>query len=51
MLLKTWSRPLLPMLFLLALPALSMAQVSVDISVGVPPPELPVYDQIGRAHV
>jgi hypothetical protein len=45
MLLKTWSRPLLPMLFLLALPALSMAQVSVDISVGVPPPELPVYDQ------
>lgn len=41
--LKTWSRAIL--LFLLALPALSMAQVSVNISVDVPPPELPVYDQ------
>jgi len=45
MLIKTWSRFLLPMLFLLALPALSMAEVSVNVSVGVPPPELPVYDQ------
>ncbi len=45
MLLKTWSRFILPTLLLLALPALSMAQVSVNISVGIPPPELPVYDQ------
>jgi WXXGXW repeat (2 copies) len=45
MLLKTWSRSILPTLFLLALPALSMAQMSVNISVDVPPPELPVYDQ------
>jgi WXXGXW repeat (2 copies) len=45
MLLKSWSRSILPTLFLLALPALSMAQVSLNISVNVPPPELPVYDQ------
>jgi WXXGXW repeat (2 copies) len=45
MLLKTWSRLILPTLFLLALPALSMGQVSVNVSVGVPPPELPVYEQ------
>src|ERR1700730_15398756 len=45
MLLKSWSRCLLPTLLSLALPALSIAQVSVNISVGVPPPELPVYDQ------
>ncbi|MGB6352762.1 MAG: YXWGXW repeat-containing protein, partial [Steroidobacteraceae bacterium] len=43
--LKTWSRSLLPTLILLALPALSMAQMSVNVSVNVPPPELPVYDQ------
>ncbi len=43
--LKTWSRLILPTLFLLALPALSMAQVSVEVSVGVPPPELPIYEQ------
>ncbi len=43
--LKTWSRSILPTLFLLGLPALSMSQVSVNISVDVPPPELPVYDQ------
>jgi hypothetical protein len=45
MLLKSWSRSILPTLVLLALPALSMAQVSMNISVNVPPPELPVYDQ------
>src|SRR5258708_1402810 len=45
MLLKTWSRSFFPALLLLALTASSMAQVSVNISVGVPPPELPVYDQ------
>jgi WXXGXW repeat (2 copies) len=43
--LRAWSRSLLPTFFLLALPALAIAQVSVNISVGVPPPELPVYDQ------
>src|SRR5882724_4364814 len=43
--LKTLNRSLFPTLLLLALPVLSMAQVSVNISVGVPPPELPVYDQ------
>src|SRR5712664_108194 len=45
MLLKALSRFIFPTLLLLALPALSMAQVSVGISVGVPPPELPVYEQ------
>lgn len=45
MLLKTWSRSMLAALLLLALPALSMAQVSVNVSVNAPPPELPVYDQ------
>jgi hypothetical protein len=43
--LKTWSRSLPLMLFLLALPALSPAQMTVSVSVGVPPPELPVYEQ------
>src|SRR5258707_2230227 len=43
--LKTLSRPLFPTLLLLALSGLSLAQVSVNISVGVPPPELPVYEQ------
>lgn len=43
--LRSWSRSIIPTLFLLALPALSMAQVSVNVSVDVPPPELPVYDQ------
>jgi hypothetical protein len=43
--LKTWARTIVPTLLLLALPALSMAQVSLNISVNVPPPELPVYEQ------
>src|ERR1700722_11625017 len=45
MLLKTWTRRIVPTLLLLALPALAMAQVSLNISVNVPPPELPVYEQ------
>ncbi len=42
---KNWTRPILPILILLMLPALSLAQISVNISVNTPPPELPVYDQ------
>ncbi|HXA35405.1 MAG TPA: YXWGXW repeat-containing protein [Steroidobacteraceae bacterium] len=43
--LKSWFRSVLPTLLLLAMPALSTAQISVGVSVNVPPPELPVYDQ------
>jgi WXXGXW repeat (2 copies) len=43
--LKNWSPAALSMLILLALPAISSAQVSLNVSVNVPPPELPVYDQ------
>jgi hypothetical protein len=43
MLFKTHARSIFAVLLMLALPALSMAQV--NISVNVPPPELPVYDQ------
>src|SRR5665213_2534415 len=43
--LKFCNRILLAALWLVALPTMSMAQVSVDVSVNVPPPELPVYDQ------
>jgi hypothetical protein len=42
--LKVWSRALIPALLCLA-PLMSPAQVSVNISVGVPPPALPVYEQ------
>src|SRR6266850_7145379 len=48
---KPWNRSLLPALLMLALPTLSMApvrsmaEVSVNIQVGFPPPELPVYEQ------
>jgi hypothetical protein len=42
---KSRSRSILPALLALILPALSMAQISIGISVDVPPPELPVYDQ------
>jgi len=45
MLLKTWTRSILAAIFVLALPALAMAQVSLNVSVNLPPPELPVYDQ------
>ena len=40
--LKPWSRFLPPALLALLLPAFGMAQISVDVSVNVPPPELPV---------
>ena len=43
--LKPWSRSILVTLALLALPAVSMSQVSLSISVNVAPPELPIYDQ------
>jgi hypothetical protein len=42
---KAWSRFLLPAMLALLLPGLGLAQISVDVSVNVPPPELPVYDQ------
>ena len=42
---KFFNRLVLGALLLLTLPALSMAQVSVGVSINVPPPELPVYDQ------
>lgn len=42
---KSWRVILLPALLALMLPAWVFAQISVDVSVGVPPPELPVYDQ------
>jgi hypothetical protein len=42
---KPWSRFLLPAMLALLLPAWSMAQISVGVSVNVAPPELPVYDQ------
>jgi hypothetical protein len=42
---KSWNRSLLPMVLALLLPALSMAQISVEVSVNTPPPELPVYEQ------
>src|ERR1700733_1513856 len=42
---KAWSRFLLPAMLALLLPGLGLAQMSIDVSVNVPPPELPVYDQ------
>src|ERR1700730_12204247 len=42
---KPWSRFLLPAMLALLLPAFGMAQISVDVSVSLPPQELPVYDQ------
>jgi len=42
---KPWSRFLLPAMLALLLPAWGLAQISVGVSVNVPPPELPVYDQ------
>jgi hypothetical protein len=44
MITKSWLRSLLPAL-LLILPGLSLAQASVNVSVNLAPPELPVYDQ------
>jgi hypothetical protein len=43
--LKKWRRIVLPALLLLVLPAISMAQFGVGISVNLAPPVLPVYEQ------
>ena len=43
--LKLWRRTWLPALLLSMLPAISMAQFGVSISVNLAPPELPVYEQ------
>jgi len=43
--LENWRRSILPALLLLVLPAISMAQVGINISVNLAPPELPVYEQ------
>ena len=45
MLSKSCRRTIISALLMLALPVLTIAQVSVDVSVNVAPPELPVYDQ------
>ena len=45
MTLKYCNRIILAALLAMALPTLAVAQFSVDVSVNVPPPELPVYDQ------
>ena len=42
---KNWRLSALPALLLLILPAMSMAQVGITISVNLAPPELPVYEQ------
>jgi hypothetical protein len=44
---KSWTRSLLPPLLMLVLllPGMARAQISVDVSANVAPPELPVYDQ------
>jgi len=42
---KLWRRGWLPALLLSILPAVSMAQFGVGISVNLAPPELPVYEQ------
>jgi hypothetical protein len=43
--LNNWRRSVLPALLLLILPVMSMAQVGVNISINLAPPELPVYEQ------
>ncbi len=42
---KNWRVSVLPALLLLVLPVISMAQVGINISVNLAPPELPVYEQ------
>src|SRR5580658_7936939 len=42
---KNWRISVLPALLLLTLPVMSMAQVGINISVNLAPPELPVYEQ------
>ena len=43
--LKNWRLSVLPALLLLVLPVMSTAQVGINISVNLGPPELPVYEQ------
>src|ERR1022692_2154143 len=43
--LRNWRHSLLPALVLLILPAISMAQIGIGVSVTLAPPELPVYEQ------
>ena len=43
--LKNLRRSVLPALLLLLLPLMSMAQIGINISVNLAPPELPVYEQ------
>ena len=43
--LENWRCSILPALLLLVLPVISMAQVGINISVNLAPPELPVYEQ------
>ena len=43
--LRNWRLSLLPAVLLLVLPVMSFAQVGIDISVNLAPPELPVYEQ------
>ena len=42
---KCWSRALLPLMVAVLLPTFGMTQISLDVSVNFPPPELPIYDQ------
>src|ERR1700691_1397478 len=42
---KNWRISVLPALLLLTLPVMSVAQVGINISVNLAPPELPVYEQ------
>ena len=42
---KNWRISVLPALLLLALPVMSVAQVGINVSVNLAPPELPVYEQ------
>jgi hypothetical protein len=43
--LKNWRLSVIPALLFLVLPVMSMAQVGINISVNLAPPELPVYEQ------
>jgi hypothetical protein len=42
---RHWNRSLLPLLLAVFLPVMALAQISVEVSANVAPPELPVYDQ------
>ena len=43
--LKNWRLWVLPALLLLVMPVMSTAQVGINISVNLAPPELPIYEQ------